>query len=225
MRLSHISDDNWLRFTEAFTYATNAIEGSSVNPREVVSILESKGFPDKPKEEIEETLGVAAAVSYIRKIDEHVSIDLIRELHRLVFQKTKDFAGNFRSPGEEVIVVDAQHNIIHSGAPSEKVQKLLEELVAWYSVNRNTYPPLVLAAVVHNQFENIHPFADGNGRVGRLLLVNILLKHGLPPVNIEMQNRGEYYDALQRYEHEDDIRPSLELLLKEIRKSQKNLSV
>jgi Fic family protein len=72
--------------------------------------------------------------------------------------------------------------------------------------------------VVHNQFENIHPFRDGNGRVGRLLLINILLKHKLPPVNIELKNRMEYYAALQNYENNGDIRPTLELILKEYKK-------
>ena len=75
--------------------------------------------------------------------------------------------------------------VVHRGAPSASVKRLLVELAEWYDENKKKLPPLVLAAVVHNQFENIHPFQDGNGRVGRLLLNNILLKHGMPPVNIE----------------------------------------
>ncbi len=74
-----------------------------------------------------------------------------------------------------------------------------------------------MAAVIHNQFENIHPFRDGNGRVGRLLLNNILLKHDLPPLNIELKNRSQYYAALQAYEKNHDIRPTIELMLKEYR--------
>lgn len=84
-----------------------------------------------------------------------------------------------------------------------------------YNRNKKKYHPLVLAAVVHNQFENIHPFKDGNGRVGRLLLNNILLKHNLSPLNIEMRNRSEYYAALLAYENDQNIRPTLELMLKE----------
>ena len=75
-----------------------------------------------------------------------------------------------------------------------------------------------MAAVVHNQFENVHPFQDGNGRVGRLILNNILLKHGMPPVNIELKNRQEYYSALQAYEKEGNLRPTIELILKEYKK-------
>jgi Fic family protein len=72
--------------------------------------------------------------------------------------------------------------------------------------------------VVHNQFETIHPFQDGNGRVGRLLLINILIKHGLPPLNIELKNRVEYYEAIGAYQAEGNIRPTLKLMLKEYRR-------
>ena len=91
----------------------------------------------------------------------------------------------------------------------------LKELVRWYNRNEQEYPGLVLAAVVHNQFENIHPFQDGNGRVGRLLLNNILLKHDLLPLNIELKNRAQYYATLQAYAKDQNIRPTLELMLKE----------
>lgn len=85
----------------------------------------------------------------------------------------------------------------------------------WYEANKGSYQPLVIAAVVHNQFETIHPFKDGNGRVGRLLLINVLLKYGLPPVNIDLRNRAEYYHALKDYQVRGNIRPAIELLLKE----------
>ena len=64
----------------------------------------------------------------------------------------------------------------------------------------------------------IHPFRDGNGRVGRLLLNNILLRHGFPPVNIELSQRQVYYRALQEYEHTGNLRPMLELILLEYRR-------
>jgi Fic family protein len=107
---------------------------------------------------------------------------------------------------------------VHSGAQASQVDTLLRRLVRWYRDNRDKYPPFVLAAVVHNQFETIHPFQDGNGRVGRLLLVNILLKHKLPPLNIELENRKEYYEALREYQTTGNIRPTLELMLKEYRR-------
>jgi Fic family protein len=218
IKLQHLSEEDWLKFTEAFTYDTNAIEGSTVEKREVEDILENNKWPDKSKWEISETFGVSEAVKYVRTTKTHISIKLIKDLHMVVFKNSKPFAGKFRKIGEEVAVIDAYGKVIHRGAPSTKVMSLLKELIKWYKNNKSKYPPLVLAAVVHNQFENIHPFRDGNGRVGRLLLINILLKHKLPPVNIELKNRMEYYAALQNYENNGDIRPTLELILKEYKK-------
>jgi Fic family protein len=223
IKLLHLSEDDWLKFTEAFTYDTNAIEGSTVTGREVVNILEKNRWPEKPKSEISETYGVSEAVAHIRKNREHTSLGLMRELHRIIFKNSKPFAGRFREKGVEVVIADASGNIVHRGAPSSQVVPLLKELEAWYRKNKRRYPPLVLAAVVHNQFENIHPFQDGNGRIGRLLLINILIKHGLPPLNIELKNRKEYYTALQVYQKSQDIRPMLNLMLKEYRRLRKSM--
>lgn len=86
------------------------------------------------------------------------------------------------------------------------------------------YPALILGAVVHNQFENIHPFRDGNGRVGRILLNNILLKNGLPPLNIDFKKRIEYYESLRRYESDKDLKPTIDLFIKEYKSLDRELS-
>ncbi|MBU0527794.1 Fic family protein [Candidatus Micrarchaeota archaeon] len=218
INIHHLSEDNWLKFTEAFTYDTNAIEGSTVSENEVKGILEKNQWPDKEKWEISETYGVAGAVSYVRKANEHLSLKLIKKLHKIVFQNSKSFAGNFRGKGKEVAVLDRYGGVVHRGAPSAQVTSLLKELVKWYDENKGNYHPLVLAAIVHNQFENIHPFEDGNGRVGRLLLINILLKHNFPPVNIELKNRKSYYAALQSYQKNQNIKPMLKLILREYKR-------
>ena len=217
IRVAHLTEDEWKTFTEAFTYDTNAIEGSNLDSKEVDEILEKDKWPDKPKGDISETYGVAKAIDFIRKTKEHVSVPMILELHRIVFENSKPFAGKLRASGIEVVIMDQNRNVAHRGAPSREVKGLLLELARWYEKNRKKYPPLVLAAVVHNQFENIHPFQDGNGRVGRLLLNNILLKHNMPPLNIELRNRHEYYAALQAHEKEHNLRPMIGLMLKEYR--------
>jgi len=222
--IRHLSELDWERFKEAFTYDTNAIEGSLVEAQEVTEILRKRQWPnDRSKEDISETYGVSEAVDYIRKTKEHVSLKLVEELHRVVFKNSKPFAGKFREKGVEVIVADASGNVVHRGAPSQQLKELLKELIRWYNRNKMKCPPLVLAAVVHNQFEIIHPFQDGNGRVGRLLLNNILLKNNLPPLNIELKNRPQYYTALQAYEKDHNIRPTLELMLNEYRALKKML--
>jgi len=218
IRMIHLSEEGWRRFTEAFTYNTNAIEGSTVTDDEVRAVLAGGVWPQRPREEIAETMGVAEAVRHLRNSPHDVTIPLMEDLHKIVFGNSKGFAGEFRQKGEEVSVVDPMGNVVHRGAPSTQVLPLLRRLVKWHEANKGSYQPLVLAAVVHNQFETIHPFRDGNGRVGRLLLVNVLLKRGLPPVNIDLRNRAEYYRALKEYQTSGNIRPTIELLLKEYRK-------
>lgn len=219
VKLAHLSEQDWKNFTEEFTYDTNAIEGSTISKKEVKQVLEDRQWPPKSKEEISETLGVAEAVRYIRKAKDTLSLGLIRELHKIVFKNSKPFAGETRQrSGVEVSVVDRRGGVVHQGAPAEQVDSLLRNLVRWYDENRGRYPPFVLAAVVHNQFETIHPFEDGNGRVGRLLLINVLIKHGLPPLNIELENRKEYYEALREYQSTGNLRPTLNLMLKEYRR-------
>lgn len=216
IKIQHLSEEEWQKFTEIFTYNTNAIEGSTIRLNEVKDILEENKWPiDAPKPEISETYGVAEAIKEIRKTRIHISLELIKKLHKIIFKNSKKFAGKFRPKGIEVVIKDSSGNIVHVGASSNKIVSLLKELISWYNKNKKKYSPLVLATIVHNQFEVIHPFQDGNGRIGRLLLNNILLKHNLPPVNIRLENRREYYSSIQDYQNTGNIRPTVELIIKE----------
>ena len=224
INIDHLSEDDWKIFTEIFTYNTNAIEGSRVNRKEVEEILEDNKWPNEiNKKDIAETYGVAEAIKFIRECNEHISIVLIKKLHEIVFKNSKSFAGKLRPKDIEVVIRDGYGNVIHRGAPSNRINSLLNELIKWYNKHKNKYHPILLAAVIHNQFENIHPFQDGNGRVGRLLLNNILIKHKFPPVNIGLINRTEYYRTLQEYENKGNIRPTLELIIKEYKILKKEL--
>jgi Fic family protein len=212
------NEKEWEKFTESFTYNTNAIEGSTLIASEVRKILSSNLWPhDAPKEDIAEAQGVKEALKFIKKTKDHISIELIKKIHHIVFKNSKSFAGKTRKKGVEVVVGDRFGNIVHKGAKSTRVINLLKKLVEWYNKNKNKFHPLILAAVIHNQFETIHPFADGNGRVGRILLNNILLRHKFPPIDIELKNRQEYYHSLREYQHKGNLEPSIKLLLKEHR--------
>ena len=216
IKVKHLSEKEWKQFTDQFTFDTNAIEGSRVIKSEVKEILHHNKWPEHVgKNDISETYGVAKAIEYIRKTKTHISINLIKDIHKIVFKSSKSFAGKLRPRGVEVIVSDEKGNVIHRGAPSTIILSLLKELINWYNKNKKKYHPIVLAAVIHNQFESIHPFQDGNGRVGRILLNNILLKHNFPPLNIELKCRLEYYKTLQKYQQEGNLRPTIEFILKE----------
>jgi len=223
IKVAHLSEDDWRRFSELFSYHTNAIEGSTLTQREVTALLETEKVPDKSAEDIAEARGVAEAIQSLRKEKPIFSIDLVRNLHNVVFKETKSFAGQFRSRGVEVVIRDGSGNIVHRGAPSHTVESMLKQLIEWYKKNKSQYSGILLAAVVHNQFENIHPFQDGNGRVGRLLMNAILLRHKLPPINIELSHRQEYYRSLQEYQNKGNIRPTIELMLKEYKHLKKKM--
>ena len=215
----HHLELNWKRFTEDFVYHTNAIEGSTVDSQEVKEIL-GNNKPIENKDE-QETLNVSRAVEFIRNTKEEVSLNLILKLHTICFEGTKHFAGKFRTV--EVVVRNAQGEIIHRGIPVSQLQEALDNLISWYIKNKSRVKPLVLAAIMHNQFEHIHPFQDGNGRVGRLLLNLILLKHNYPPINIRLENRREYYNSLHEYSKNKDIKPTLKLLIKEYKQMLKQV--
>src|SRR3989344_9336100 len=92
LKIHHLSEKQWELFSELFTYNTNAIEGSAISSVEVKDILEKDKWPNKSKEDIAETYGVDEAISFIRKTGEHISIELIKKIHKIVFKNSKPFA-------------------------------------------------------------------------------------------------------------------------------------
>ncbi len=219
IRIFHLDKKQWQKFTEEFVYNTNAIEGSTVRREEIPEIFKNEKAEN---EEEVETKGVAKAVEYIKETTEDLSIKLILKLHELCFAGSKPFAGKFRDI--EVIIRNSEGEIIHQGIPAKELKNVIEEMVSWYKENKSKFKPLVLAAIIHNQFEYIHPFQDGNGRVGRLLLNYLLLKSNYPPINIRLEERKEYYQALQDYNLIQDIRPMLKFLIKQYKKTLKQVT-
>jgi Fic family protein len=214
IKIIHFDQKEWQRFTEEFVYNTNAIEGSIVQREEVPEILHKKKVSDA--EELE-TKGVAKAVKYIKNTKEDLSVGLIKKLHKLCFKGSKSFAGQLRKV--EVVVRNSKGEILHQGSPTSQLLLELKDMILWYKENKSRFKPLVLAGIIHDQFEYIHPFQDGNGRVGRLLLNFILLKNKYPPINITLEDRAEYYATLQEYQKYQKIKPAIEFLVKQYKKT------
>jgi len=217
IKIRHLEKTDWKKFKEDFVYNTNAIEGSTIEQEEVNELIEEKPKTEDPEEL--ETLGVAKAIEYIKKTKEGLSMELIKKLHKMCFDKSKSFAGKFRK--KEVTIKSYKGEIIHRGVPAEKIKEFLEEMVNWYEGNKDKFKPLVLAGLIHNQFEHIHPFKDGNGRVGRLLLNFILLKNNYPPINIYLKDRQEYYRCLKEYSDNHKVKSTIEFLIKQYKKTEK----
>jgi Fic family protein len=98
-------------------------------------------------------------------------------------------------------------------APPEQVPNDMRNLLSWYTRNKKKLHPLVVATYFHVGFELVHPFVDGNGRVGRLLLNFILHKNGYPMVNIPNIQKNRYYSVLNEGQVEGNLRPILEFII------------
>ena len=96
-------------------------------------------------------------------------------------------------------------------APPEKVEEEIDKLMEWYNFSKDKLHPLKLAGEFHARFEKIHPFEDGNGRTGRVLLNAILLERGYPPLIIRKTTRVAYFAALEAFD--EGYKPKLERFL------------
>ena len=175
----------------AFTYNTNAIEGSTITLEEARLILEDKVAPSKPLKDIRETESHAKVFLGMLKAREKISEELLLKWHKVIFENTKpDIAGQFRNYLVRVgpYIAPGWHDL----------KKLLKQLITF--VNESKLNPVESAARAHYMFEKIHPFGDGNGRIGRLLMNYILWKNSYPILIIEYKKRKSYYKALQRTE-------------------------
>ncbi len=176
----------------SFTYNTNAIEGSKITLEETKELVEYKIAPNKPLRDVKETEAhVSVFLDMLRK-KENFNNELILKWHKSLFKDTKqDIAGKFR---------DYHVRVGDYIAPDwQKVNSLMKSLISFYNKNK-IMNPVEFAARMHYKFERIHPFGDGNGRVGRLIINYILWHANYPMIIIEYKKRKSYYRALQKDE-------------------------
>jgi len=187
-------------FTIKFTYDTQKIEGSKLTLRETADLLEKGISPGgRPIHDIKEAESHKNIFYDMLKYEKDLNLDIIIHWHRKLFEFSKpDIAGKIR-----------QHQVAISGSkfmppfPAE-ILPLLEDFFKWYYKNKTKINPIELAGLVHLKFVTIHPFADGNGRISRLLMNFILNKHNYPLLNISYENRTSYYNALERSQIKND---------------------
>jgi Fic family protein len=182
------------QFSVKFTYDTNRIEGSKLTYRETADLLEKGLSPSqKPIEDIREAEAHDKVFQEMLLHKKDLSMQTILMWHKALFDETKpDFAGRVRT---HQVAISGSRFMPHS--PVE-IQPLLREFFRWYDRNKRSMHPVELAAGVHLRFVTIHPFADGNGRMSRLLMNFVLHRHGFPLLNIPYEGRRGYYNALER---------------------------
>lgn len=154
---------------------------------------------------------------------EKISENLIKKVHELLTIGTYDerrYILNGERPGEY-----KKHDYVTGreevGARANEVAKEIENLLNEVnSVNTNNAEDIVkIATYFHNKFENIHAFADGNGRVGRTLTNYILMINNMPPLIVYDEDKKYYYAALEKYDKEDDIKSMIEFFKYEMEKT------
>ena len=193
------------------TFHSNAIEGSTLTLRETALILqEGVTIAEKPIKEHLEAIGHRDAFAYITELTDtqtELSEKVIKEVHSLVLMADRENRGIYRRV--PVYIMGSEHT------PPQPylVPKRMEELIEMYHKKTQSLDKVEAAAWLHLEFESIHPFIDGNGRTGRLLLNFELMKAGLLPVNIKYTDRIKYYDCFAAYHSEGHTAALTELIV------------
>lgn len=215
----HLRRENRIRTI----HSSLAIEHNTLSLEQVTAILDGKRVLGNPNE-IREVQNAYEAYELMIRLNPLSIEDLLRA-HQLMMNGLVRENGIFRSGG--VGVFDGE-NLIHLAPPAELVSKHIENLFNWY--RKSNLHPLVKSAVFHYEFEFIHPFSDGNGRMGRMWHSLLLsqwkeLFFWLPIEELIQSRQTEYYDALGAADKKTDSTEFIELMLSIIRDSLKEVTV
>lgn len=212
-------------FRILFAYNSGKIENDEINYHDTREIFENGkvvGYTGSTRTLFEQQNQKTCYELLQSKIvaREPLSIDLIRTVHRTLTEGTYDehrYIVNGERPGD-FKKHDYVTGINEVGSPPDEVEGDLTELLD--EVNTiGQKAPLKAGAYFHARFEHIHPFADGNGRVGRTLLNYWLMINDYPPMIIYEEDRRAYYDALQAYDEQEDLEPLTEFFQQETMKT------
>ena len=189
-----------------FTYNSNAIEGNTLTLQETALILkEGITIDKKPLKEHLEAVGHKDAFYYIEDLVKEkikISEKVIKDIHSLVLMDKPQEKGRYRRIPVAIL------GAVHEPPQPYLVPKQMEDLMYEYKEDMKDKHIIEKVSLFHLEFEAIHPFIDGNGRTGRLLLNLELMKEGYPPINIKFKDRRKYYDCFTDY-HLKDNDPSM----------------
>lgn len=187
-------------FLVEFTYNSNAIEGNTLTLRETDMVLRGLTIDQKSFKEHMEVIGHKEAFDYVRQLvseNAPISEKIIKDIHYFVLADKKDDRGVYRRV--PVRIMGAAHEPVQPYLIIPKMEELLER----YKSSEEDI--VTKMARFHIEFEGIHPFIDGNGRTGRLLVNLELMKAGFPPIDIKFTDRLKYYQAFDEYYVKDNI--------------------
>jgi len=196
---------------------TLQIEGNTLTEQQVSAVLDGKRVLGSMRE-IAEVQGAIEVYNRTEQFDA-TNIEHLLDAHRLLMGEILTRAGEFRTKG---VGVYGEQGVTHVAPPANQVSGLMGDLFAW--LNRAEEHPLVVSSVFHYEFEFIHPFIDGNGRMGRLwqhiMLQNWRESFALVPVESMIRNHQQgYYQALEQAGKQGDCTVFVSFMLQTIRQS------
>ena len=189
------------QFLLEFTYNSNAIEGNTLTLEETAMVLEGLTIDKKPLKEHLEAVGHKDAFDYIQELVSQevvLSEKIIKDIHSLVLMDRPQDRGIYRRI--PVSILGSSLKPPHPYLVGIKMEELMDK----YSSRSNIFHPIEKVARFHLDFEGIHPFIDGNGRTGRLILNLEIMKAGYPPINVKFADRKKYYQTFKVYLEEGD---------------------
>jgi Fic family protein len=181
-------------FLVGFTYNSTAIEGNTLTLRETALVLKGVTIDKKPLKDHLEAVGHRDAFLYVRHlVTDNVVMpeQVIKEIHSLVLMDRPDDKGVYRRI--PVKIMGAYHEPPQPYLIPDQMERLILEQ------KDSKRHPLENAALFHLDFEGIHPFIDGNGRTGRLVLNLMLMQSGFPAIDVKFADRKRYYDCFDSY--------------------------
>ncbi|MBR6798845.1 MAG: Fic family protein [Firmicutes bacterium] len=181
-------------FIVEYTYNSIAIEGNSLSMKEVELVLQGQTIEGKPLKDHMEAVCHKEAFDFVLELVKNntpITESVIKQIHYLVLADKKEDRGIYRKV--PVRIMGAQNQPVQPYLIEPKMEKLLIDY------NDSKEHIVTKLARFHIEFEGIHPFIDGNGRTGRLLVNLELMKAGFPPIYIKFTDRLSYYKAFDEY--------------------------
>jgi Fic family protein/DNA-binding XRE family transcriptional regulator len=197
------------------TYNSTSIEGTTLTQKETEVVILGKGLiPDKSLQEHLEVTNHATVLRNVlqKNFREPLTEALVKDMHRSLLQGVREDAGSYSKYPRVIRGLDIE--LTH---PKDIPEELGHLLRAW---NRSSLKTVREIAEFHAQFELIHPFGDGNGRIGRLILALQCLERGYPPAVIENARKAEYYEVLE-YAQKNSEGPFTVFLVEEMERTAK----